>query len=103
MNTLAGNFGVEGVSEDRGADLFSPARGLRSALLTYRSPGPSRHTVRAEAGWMRLEYPGLDESEEGPAVNARYTYSHGRNVVDVSARTRPMTESHSQQISVIFR
>ncbi len=91
MNTLAGDFGVEGVSEDRGADLFSPARGLQSALFTYRSPGPSRHSLRAEAGWMRLEYPDLNVSREGPAVNARYTYSHGRNVVDISARTRPMT------------
>jgi len=91
VNTTAGSFGVEGVSESRAAGLFSHARDLGSALLTYRTPGPSRHSLRAEVGWMHLEYPDLDEAADGPAVNARYTYSHGRNLVDVSARTRPMT------------
>lgn len=93
LSSRVGDLGIEGVSENRGASLFSPARGLRSALMTYRSPGPSRHSLRAEAGWMRLEYPDLDQSAEGPALNARYTYSHGRNLVDVSARTRPMTSA----------
>jgi hypothetical protein len=91
LGTRGGRFGVEAVSEDRGASLFVPARRLRSALLTYRSPGPSQHSLRVDAGWMKLDYPDLDQSEEGPAVDARYTYSHGRNIVDVSARTRPVT------------
>jgi hypothetical protein len=91
LSTRGGTFGVEAVSEDRGASLFMPARDLRSALLTYRSPGPSPHSLRVDAGWMKLEYSDLDESEAGPAVDARYTYSHGRNIVDVSARSRPTT------------
>ena len=91
LSTRGGTFGVEAVSEDRGASLFVPARDLRSALFTYRSPGPSPHSLQVDAGWMKLAYPDLDESEAGPAVDARYTYSHGRNIVDVSARTRPMT------------
>lgn len=91
FGTAAGSFGVEGVSETRAPGPFMPARDLGSALFTYRTPGPSRHSLRAEVGWMRLEYPDLDEATDGPAVNARYTYSHGRNLVNVTARTRPMT------------
>ena len=91
VNTGAGSFGVEGVSETRATGLFSPARDLSSALLTYRTPGPSRHSLSAEVGWMRLRYPDLKEAADGPAVNARYSYSHRRTLLDVSARTRPKT------------
>jgi hypothetical protein len=91
FGAAAGSFGVEGVTESRAAGPFAPARDLRSALFTYRTPGPSRHSLRAEVGWMRLEYPDLNEATDGPAVNAGYTYSHGRNLVNLSARTRPMT------------
>lgn len=89
--TRVGSFGLEAVSEDRGASPQISARSLRSALLTYRSPGPSAHTLRLDAGWMQLVYPDLAEAADGPALSGRYTYSKGRSLLDLSARTRPTT------------
>ncbi|MCL7927074.1 MAG: hypothetical protein M8841_04725 [marine benthic group bacterium] len=85
----AGAFGFEAVSESRGRSDFSPERNLRSALLTYRSPGPSSHQLRIDAGWMQLAYPGSVEAAEGPAVDARYSYSDGASLFELSARARP--------------
>jgi hypothetical protein len=93
IETGVGAFGTEVLLEDRDESGGAPSRRLESGLMTYRSSGPSPHSISAEAGWMRIAIPGTAEASEGPALNGRYTFTRGPNIVHVAARVRPATEA----------
>lgn len=93
IRTPAGAFGTQLLLEDRGESRLAPSRRLASALLTYRSSGPSAHSLSAEAGWMRIAIPGTSRPSEGPALHGRYTFARGPHLLDLTARLRPATDS----------